>query len=248
MSALRGRVNAAPRLSAIAVSLSGGRQIVMAVRSMLVTLSVEPPHILRVVRRVDRVGFHFRRRAIEQDHVVNRGHFPHPACGGRCSLPHDLVTEVGSPEHRVAEHPQVGIRSRVAMQEDRAGRLEDAPEFEQPHGHHDQVRPHAGTVDDPGRVDGRVDARLSLGDLAVPRFVNVAQSPGVPERRAGRVRADRRSVVPVGVERRVEVDEIDALGVETAQHRQVVAGPHGAVGRVRECHPRRYRSGCATVK
>ena len=56
---------------------------------------------------------------------------------------------------------------------------------------------------DAGSLDRGVDPRLAVRDLAVPGDVDVAQRPGVLERCAGGLRADRRLVVLVAVERRV---------------------------------------------
>ena len=44
--------------------------------------------------------------------------------------------------------------------------------------------------------------------------------------------AHRRGVIPVGVEWRVQVDEVNRRRVEAAQDVQVVPGPNGAVSEV----------------
>ena len=53
-----------------------------------------------------------------------------------------------------------------------------------------------------------------------------------------RAAADGRGVIFVGVEGRVEVDEVDAGAVDAAHDRQVVAGPNGAAGEVGGGHGR----------
>ena len=47
----------------------------------------------------------------------------------------------------------------------------------------------------------------------------------------GRLRADRRLVVFVGVERRIGLDRVDALRVQPAQDTQLIPRPHGGGSR-----------------
>ena len=51
--------------------------------------------------------------------------------------------------------------------------------------------------------------------------------------------ADRRGVVAVGVEGRVQIDEVNRRGVEAAQDIQVVPGPNRSIGEIsRHTHAR----------
>ena len=50
--------------------------------------------------------------------------------------------------------------------------------------------------------------------------------------RSRRSATDRRGVVAVGVERRVQVDEVDRSAVTAAQDVQIVPGPDGSVGKI----------------
>ena len=60
-----------------------------------------------------------------------------------------------------------------------------------------------------GRIDDGIQRRLALGNLAVPRQIHVVQRPRVLERGARRFRSDGGRVGTVGVERRVEVDQVN---------------------------------------
>ena len=118
------------------------------------------------------------RAAVEQDRVVDWSP-PLRAVVTRRSLPDDLVLESVASENGVAQDAQVRVRGWVAVDVDRSLWLQHPPQLEQPHGHHDEVALHARAVHDSGVVDRRVDLWLALGDLAVPREVDVAQRPGV---------------------------------------------------------------------
>ena len=83
-----------------------------------------------------------------------------------------------------------------------------------------------------GAQDG-VQGRLAVRDFAVPADVEVIPGPGVLEGGAGRLGADGGAIGAVGVERRVEVDEVDAGGVQPAEDVQVVANPDCAVPEIR---------------
>ena len=85
--------------------------------------------------------------------------------------------------------------------------------------------------------------RLALADLALLGDVDVAERPGVLERSAGGLRPHGRCVVLVAVERRVGVDEVDAVAVQAPQDVEVVPRPHRAVREVRGArHGRRLPS------
>ena len=149
---------------------------------------------------------------------------------------------MGSPSRNVQYHPPRLSEDRLNLAQPHSPSLPThcsgksgmrPAQLQQPHGHHYEVALHGLAVNDPCVVDGRVDLRFPFGDFAVPGDVDVAQRPGVLERRAGCLRPDRRLVVLVAVERRVGVDEVDALGVQAAQDVEVVPRPHGAVGEVR---------------
>ena len=116
----------------------------------------------------------------------------------------------------------------VTVQVDASGGLQDAAHFDQPHGHEDQVRHHGLAVCQPGRLDDGSGGRVALGKLAMLERVYVIERPGILERRSGGLGADGSFVRAVGVERWVEIDEIDARGVHPEHDLPVVPGPDRA--------------------
>ena len=148
-------------------------------------------------------------------------------------VPDDLVPVLILPEHAVHGDLQVVARRGVAVEVDGARVAQEPPHLQQPDGHHDQVRLHGGAVGLARRVDYGTEGGLTLRDLAMPVRVQVGRRPGVLERGALGVRACGSGVGPVGVERGIEVDEVDAAGVHAPHDVEVVARPQGAVGPVR---------------
>lgn len=83
-----------------------------------------------------------------------------------------------------------------------------------------------------GRRDDRVQCRFLLGQVAVPSHVYVRERPGVLEGGPGRLGADGGLIRAVGVEGRIQVNQVYALRVHAPHHVQVVARPHGTIGPV----------------
>ncbi len=79
------------------------------------------------------------------------------------------------------------------------------------------------------------------------RCFHVAHLPCVFELRACRFRAYRRGVVLVGVEGRIEIDEVDYLVVESSEDIEVVAGEDGRRLDVRTTSPLLRRCFAAIV-
>ena len=75
-------------------------------------------------------------------------------------------------------------------------------------------------------IEQIVHAGMLVLYLAVPRKVHVVQALCVFKRRPSRLRADGGSVVGLGVERRVEIDQVHAGTVHAAHDVEVVAGPY----------------------
>ena len=163
---------------------------------------------------------------------------PVPLCvrAARRALPYDLVSKVSRSKNRVHQELEVVAGRRVAMQVDAARRLQDPVHVHQPHGHHRQVRLHPLAVGHARRLDHVRQGGLLVGYQPHPRNVKVGQRPSVLERRAHRRAAHRGRVVLVGVERRVEVNQVDALAVHPAQDVEVVTGLDCLVGKVRFGH------------
>ena len=81
---------------------------------------------------------------------------------------------------------------------------------------------------------------MLFGDLAVPGQVDVVQRPRVLEGGGGCLGADGRGLVMVGIERRVEIDQVYRRRIHAAHDVQVVARPHGPVrpvGFTHDCVP-----------
>ena len=98
--------------------------------------------------------------------------------------------------------------------------------------HHDQVGFHAFAVRVAGGVDHLIEGGVAVGDLTVLGQIYVVQGPGVFEGGAGGLAADGGGVIAVGIEGRVEVDQIDAGGVHAAHDGEVIARPDGSVAPV----------------
>ena len=77
---------------------------------------------------------------------------------------------------------------------------------------------------------------MHVGDEAHPGNVQVRKGPGVLEGGAGGLASDGGGVVAVGVEGRVQIDEVDALAVHAAQNVQVVTCPQSTASEVRGGH------------
>src|SRR5437867_4020251 len=57
---------------------------------------------------------------------------------GTCTFPHNLITKIARTEDRVQYHLEIMRSSRITMQIEAAGGLEDAVQFHQAGGHHHQ--------------------------------------------------------------------------------------------------------------
>ena len=143
--------------------------------------------------------------------------------------PHDLVPKVPRPEDRVHQHLQVRARRRIAVQVDRTRVLEHPPTLDQPDRHHQQVAGHPAPVHSLRRAHDVGRLVVALGELAQPDHVHVVPGPRVLEERARRLAPHRRRVVPLAVERRVQVDQVHAFAVDAPENGQIVAGVDRAV-------------------
>ncbi len=148
----------------------------------------------------------------------------------RCPLPDDLVPEVPHSEHRVHQGLQVMARRRVAVEVNRGGRLHHAAQLDETRGHHGQVRCHVIVAE-------RADEGLEESAYVIAARGHLVEDlrgvrgpvPGVLEcldlgfgLGPGGLAEDD-VVRAVGVEGRVQIDEVGALRREVAQHLKVVA-------------------------
>ena len=165
---------------------------------------------------------------VEQDDVVNPTELI-SARTPRVPPPHDLVLEVHCAEDGVHDGFEVVAGSLVAVEIDAPGRLEDPFHFEQADGHHAEVRLHALAVGETCGGNRCIEGWMLVRNQPHPCSVEVAERPRILERGPCGLASNRGAVVLVGVERRIEVDEVDALRVETSEDVDVVPGEYRLV-------------------
>ena len=211
------------------------RHIVQCVGTSTVTIIIPivPSDVRRVVWDADIVDVNLV--PVKQDDVCDVAEGVGVAVS-RGPFPGYLGHEVAGTEKGIHQQLQVVACRRVAVQVDAARRLQDTVHLHQPHGHHRQVRLHPLAVGQARRFQYMGCRGLLVGYQPHPRNVKVGQRPSVLERRARRRAAHWGHVVLVGVERRVEVNQVNALAVHPAQDVEVVAGPDSLVGEVRLGH------------
>ena len=150
-------------------------------------------------------------------------------------LPNDLRAELLYPKHAVHQHLEVVPGCGVAVQVDGARGLEDAAQLHKARRHHHEVGHHRVTAQElaQGR-DHVLDAGRSVaveydlvlvGALRFQRPVpGVGERPDLRRRLLAGLLPEQHVVVGVGIEGRVEVDEIDRLVGEVLSHdAQIVA-------------------------
>ena len=158
------------------------------------------------------------------------------SAGGGAVAPDDFADYIPGAEHGVHHHLDVVAGGGVAVEIDAAGGFEEAVDFQQADAHNGEIggrRRAAGVAR--GGDDG-VQAVVDAFELLNRHFLAVVQRPDVIEGGAFRRAADGGGVVAVGIERRVQVDEIYGGAVDAAHNGQVVAGKDGAVGDVGGVH------------
>ena len=176
--------------------------------------------------------------------------------------PHDLAPEMCRAEHAVQQQLQIMARGRITVEVQAAGRLQHAVKLQQPGRHHRQIGHHVVFAQErPHRVEQVERRRVAAVRDAVERVLRaVVPLPGILERLdlgigaggAGRG-AEQHIVAGVRIERRVEVDQVDAAVRDVAaQDVQIVAvikvvgGAVGAGARHRRNQARR-RDRCMSL-
>src|SRR5665213_2455596 len=147
------------------------------------------------------------------------------------SLPDNLGMEHLWTECCIHEELEVVAGGRVAVEVDRTGVLEDAAKLDEARGHHGEVGEHVRAAEEGAEgAHGIGDAAALLDDLFVAAGSFFVPLPGVLE--GGDLGGGARTVlfrkkdvvVLAGVERRVEVDEVDGVGRDVvAKDGEVVA-------------------------
>ena len=118
------------------------------------------------------------------------------------------------------------------MQVDAAGGFEHPLQFDQPGGHHKQVAHSGVSTCALGGEDDIVEGPVECPELFVPLDIDIGERPGVLECGARSLRSDGCVPVLLRVEGWVEVDQVYAVGVDSSEDGEVVAGEDGAVADV----------------
>ena len=165
----------------------------------------------------------------ENSVVVERQLAAHQSLASR-TLPNNLIPIIPAlpTKHRIAYQLEVVARGRVAVEVEAAGGLEHALDFDDPLGHVDEVGEQAAV---PEHLFQPLDqrhgllgqrARIQPVDIGQPRQPRVrlrSPFPGIDERLrlcavlAALVVVDL-EVVALGIERRVDIAQIDAVAVD----------------------------------
>ena len=80
-----------------------------------------------------------------------------------------------------------------------------------------------------GSTDSRIERGLMFSEFAMPCIIKIAERPSIFERRASRLTTDRGFVGAIGVERRIQIDEVYRLRINPPQDMQVIAFKNGSV-------------------
>ena len=136
-----------------------------------------------------------------------------------CPLPDNLVSEILRTKNTVEHESEIMAGGGVAVEVERAGRLQDPVEFDEARGHHGEVGHHRGGFEELlQRLDQFNDAgiRASVHELPVG-LIHLARpfpciGEGVELRLTGLAGGflEEDVVVGVGVEGRVEINEVNA--------------------------------------
>jgi hypothetical protein len=133
------------------------------------------------------------------------------------SFPDDFIPESILTKDCIQHNLQIVAGGWVAVEVDAAGRFEDAMEFDEADRHHHEVGHHVVAADEALHgVDHLADMLgRGLDDLGEGGFGGLVPGPGVVEgfdlgrRRLAAFLLEEDVVGAVGVERRVEVDQVD---------------------------------------
>ena len=168
---------------------------------------------------------------VEEDHVV----VTHELALRDAPLsvaPDDFVAKVRLPEHPVQQQFQIVARGRIAVEVQAAGRFQHAVQFDQADRHHRQIGHHVVVAQEAAHGVQQVE-RLGMAAARDPVegvLRAVVPVPAILERgdlriggRAGG-RAEEDVVGGIRIERRVEIDQVDA-GIRdfALQDREIVA-------------------------
>ncbi len=127
------------------------------------------------------------------------------------------------------------------MKVNRSGRFENAVALQQPDRHVGEIGEVAGVADAPDAVEIVEKLRLVLPDRHQPLVLDILLPEDVAEPCALRAAADGGGELPVLVERRIEIDQVNAFRIDATQNVEVVVAEDRPIPDVR------FLSDCRTV-
>ena len=197
-------------------------------------MAVEVIRIVLVVLRMDRIPCPLVAFRVEKNDVVYAPRLPPPLLGvavGAGALPHDFVPEFVGAERGVEQQLQVVARRWVAVQVEAAGGLQDAVKLGHALRHHRQVGHHvvlaeegAHRLEHVAELLRAIRHQLAVGELGLHAPVpGVVEGGDLGRRLLAALFGEQDVIRGVRVERRVEVDQVDALVLDLlAQDAEVV--------------------------
>ncbi len=229
MSADCRRIIPSPRLSALTSTGAWRCQHDRLVRTA--TIFIVLPIVLTnifLVKGCRGSGRINRRSAIEQNVI---GDAPKRILIAVCvgPLPDNLIDEHIATEYCVHQCLQPSGLRVITVEIDAAVWFQYPPEFNEAFVHHIEIGFGARADGFAGGADYGCRSLALIDQPIQGQPLTRRQAVEVGELRAFSLRADRCGVIAATVERRVEVDEIDALAVEPLQDRQVFADEESAV-------------------
>ena len=198
-------------------------------------MTIKVVHVFLVIFRVYNIPSPFHALRIKEHNVMNAPVLLAALSGiamRASSFPNYLGPEIRCSKHSIHQQLQIVAGGGVAVEVDAAGGLEDAVELDHPLGHHGEVGHHVVLAEELAQggeeaadLVGSASDHVLVGGLGLP-----APVPGVLEGGdlgggflAGAL-AEEDVVGGVGVEGRVQVDEVDGfVGDVLAEDVQIVA-------------------------
>ena len=146
--------------------------------------------------------------------------------------PNNFIAEPIFAKDAIHQELEVVGGGGVAVQVDGARRLQDALHLQQPHRHEDEVGLHPFPMGLTGSINDGVGGRVAVCQLPVLTHVHVIQGPGILEGGAGGLAANGGFIGAVGIEGRVQVDQVHTGRVHAPHDVQIVSSPDGGAGKV----------------
>ncbi len=179
------------------------------------------------------VPYSFFRFPVIQYSVMNAG-ISLGITPARCALPNNFIAKVRPSENRIHNGFQVMTGRGIAMQIDRARRLEQSPHFKQSHGHETHEGSHAIRVRIAGTFDGFHQSRIVIGDLVHPFLMYITlPRPAILELGSGCQTVRRSMEVSALVEGRISGDQVYGFRVHGPHELEIIAVEKSTIRPVR---------------